>query len=167
MGSASGKGDGGPAPDPRIRELLLPGDTDRSMPIMLVRAREAFMSHFKPGLAAAGISEQQWRVIRVLREESGLEAHVVAARAAVLPPSLTRITNSLEGRGILERHTSLTDRRRLYLSITPKGIRLMDELVADAKEAYFELIERFGLDRFEMLFQLLSDMAKLGAKEPK
>ena len=41
---------------------------DRSLPIMLLRAREAVMKRFRPMLKAHGLSEQQWRVLRVLNE---------------------------------------------------------------------------------------------------
>ena len=53
--------DGKPAADgPETRSIR------RSVPIALIRAREAVMAHFRPLLAQRGYTEQQWRVLRVL-----------------------------------------------------------------------------------------------------
>ncbi len=59
----------------------------RSLAIGLLRAREAVMSHFRPILAAHDVTEQQWRVIRVLAEAGMLDASEVAEKAFILAPS--------------------------------------------------------------------------------
>src|SRR5438105_334324 len=38
----------------------------QSLPMALLRAREAVMRHFRPSLQAAGLTEQQWRTMRAL-----------------------------------------------------------------------------------------------------
>ena len=45
---------------------------NRSLPMALLRAREAVMKKFIPSLRENGLSSQQWRVIRALNEEQGL-----------------------------------------------------------------------------------------------
>ena len=76
---------------PPLEDTLLPLDTRRSLPIALLRARETVMHRFRPLLASHDLTEQQWRVIRVLGETSPLDASDVAERACILAPSLTRI----------------------------------------------------------------------------
>src|SRR6218665_2043626 len=83
--------------------VLLPHNTRRSLPMSLLRAREAVMSKFRPMLARHDVTEQQWRVIRVLGEASPLDATEVAERASILAPSLTRIIKALEDRGFITR----------------------------------------------------------------
>lgn len=151
--------------DPQHKDLALPGDAERSLPVMLIRARDAVMSHFKPLFLANRISEQQWRVMRVLRDVERLEAHEVAARAAVLSPSLSRIARTLEARGILARTAGTADRRQLYLSMTPKGHELMALIVGETTAAYVAFVERFGRERLDTLFEMLADLSKLGAEE--
>lgn len=146
-------------------DLMLPRDTSRSIVIMTLRAREAVMSRFRPVLAAHDLSEQQWRVLRVLGEASELEAHEAAARASVLPPSLTRILRSLEERGLVTRRSCTSDRRRLFLSITPSGIDLVVLLTAEGAGSYADLVERFGRERLDHLLDMLADLSKLGRKE--
>src|SRR5438045_2920852 len=89
----------------------------RSLTIGLLRAREAVMSHFRPILASHNVTEQQWRVIRVLWEEGTLDASEVADKASILAPSLTRMIRSLEERGFIAKHKDKADGRRVLLRI--------------------------------------------------
>ena len=38
----------------------------RNLPRLLLQAREAVMAHTRPSLREHGLSDQQWRVLRVL-----------------------------------------------------------------------------------------------------
>ncbi len=43
--------------------------TNRSLPIALLRARETVMGPIRDMLATSGVNEQKWRVLRVLQEQ--------------------------------------------------------------------------------------------------
>jgi len=49
------------------------------------------MVHFRPLLAREGISEQQWRVLRTLFQNPGMDATGLARECQVLSSSLTRM----------------------------------------------------------------------------
>ena len=63
----------------------------RNLPRLLLQARESVMAHTRPSLREHGLSDQQWRVLRVLNEGGALDAAELAARANILAPSLTRM----------------------------------------------------------------------------
>ena len=115
---------------------LMPRDTRRALPIALLRAREAVMARFRPLLHARDVTEQQWRVIRVLAEESPLDASAVADRACVLAPSLTRIIKALEERALISRERNTGDGRRISLAIAPAGMVLIRDLTPDIQAVY-------------------------------
>ena len=142
-------------------DLLLPRNTRRSVPIMLLRAREAVMSRFRPLLIAHDLSEQQWRVLRVLGEVESLEAREVAERACVLAPSLTRIVKALEERGLIARRIHPKDRRQILLSVTPRGVELLSVLTHEASTGYAEFAEKFGAERIDILLDMLADLVDL------
>ena len=79
-----------------VDEAPAPRETARALPIALLRAREAIMSRFRPFVAAAGFTDPQWRVLRVLDEQSPLDPTEIAERASILMPSLSRILRDLE-----------------------------------------------------------------------
>ena len=98
-----------------------PRERRRSLAIGLLKAREAVMSHFRPILADHDVTEQQWRVLRVLAEAGMLDASEVAEKAFILAPSLTRMLRSLEERGLISRHKDEADGRRVLLRLAPAG----------------------------------------------
>jgi homoprotocatechuate degradation regulator HpaR len=133
--------------------------TRRSLPITLLRAREAVMSHFRPMLARHDVTEQQWRVIRVLHEAGTLDASEVAERAFILAPSLTRMIRSLEERGFISKHKDSADGRRVLLKIAPAGSAIIHEVMPDSRKIYEDLENRFGKERMETLLKLLDELA--------
>ncbi|MBI1619367.1 homoprotocatechuate degradation operon regulator HpaR [Aquamicrobium zhengzhouense] len=142
-------------------DALLPRDTRRSLPIALLRAREAVMSRFRPVLAEQDVTEQQWRVIRVLAEENPLDATELAERACILAPSLTRILRSLEERGLIVRERDQLDGRRLLLSLSAKGMEIIYAVSPASKDVYADLEARYGRKRLDDLLDMLGDLAAL------
>ncbi|MBI1659043.1 homoprotocatechuate degradation operon regulator HpaR [Brucella abortus] len=143
------------------QDVLLPRNTRRSVPIALLRAREAVMSHFRPMLAQHDITEQQWRVIRILAETDIVDASEMAERAFILAPSLTRIIRSLEERGIITKTRDENDGRRVLLQITPAGLAIIKEVAPESRLIYQIIEERFGRERIDQLLDMLDDLAAI------
>lgn len=138
--------------------------TRRSLPMSLLRAREVVMAQFRPILAQHGVSEQQWRVIRVLGEQSPLDATELAERASILAPSLTRIIKALEERSLITRGKVEGDGRRVMLSIAPKGQVLISEVSPESSAIYDDVQRRIGHERYEQLLDLLEGLIDLEKK---
>jgi homoprotocatechuate degradation regulator HpaR len=140
---------------------MIPPDTRKSLPIALLRAREAVMAGFRPVLAAHAVTEAQWRVLRVLAEAGPLDATDLAARATVLPPSLTRMLRALEERGLIARTGDAGDARRLRIEITGPGRAFIAAVAPDSAEVHARIEAAFGPDRTRALLALLDDLAAL------
>src|SRR4051812_14407650 len=121
------------ASEPAARQVPM-RDFSRSLPMSLLRAREAVMRQFRPSLRKHGLTEQQWRILRALAAIEAAEVTELARTAFLLGPSLSRILRDLEARNLIERKTAKTDLRRGVISISEKGLRLM-EIVAPSSEA--------------------------------
>ena len=93
--------------------------TKRSLPIALLRAREEVMVPIRSMLAQSGVTEQKWRVLRVLEEIGEVEPTIIASEACLHLPSLSRILKSMEADGLIQRKEDLEDRRK-RLSVSPK-----------------------------------------------
>lgn len=144
-----------------------PRDTRHSLPMALLRAREAVMSRFRPLLAEHDINEQQWRVVRVLAEVDQLDATEVAGRANILAPSLTRMIRSMTDRGLIQRAKDASDGRRVMLSIAPKGQELLAKASPASTAIYRQLEADYGAERLDHLIEMLIDLADLGANLPE
>ena len=143
------------------QDAFLPRNIRRSLPIALLRAREAVMGHFRPMLAEHNITEQQWRVIRILAEAGTVDASEMADKAFILAPSLTRIIRSLEERGIIAKAKDENDGRRVLLQITPAGLAIINEVAPESRLIYDKLEKHFGRERIEQLLDMLDELSTL------
>ena len=108
--------------------------TSRSLPIALIRAREGVMIPIREMLSETGITEQQWRVLRVLSEHGVLDTKSLAERSCLLLPSLTRIAATLRGKGLISQTRDEQDRRRQFVEITPEGQSIIDTNASRASD---------------------------------
>lgn len=129
--------------------------TRRSLTITLLRAREAVMGKFRPMLAEYDVTEQQWRVLRALAEQSPLDATEACERAVILAPSLTRIIKTLEDRKLITRGKFANDGRRAQLAITPSGLALVESVMPVRRTIYDELEKRYGAAEMDRLIDML------------
>jgi homoprotocatechuate degradation regulator HpaR len=125
----------------------------------LLRARESVMENFRPMLARHDVTEQQWRVIRVVAEAGQLDATEVSTRASILAPSLTRMIRTLEQRKFIRRKKDARDGRRVILEIAPAGLALIHKASPESLAIHAELEQRFGREKLDALLDLLEDLA--------
>ncbi|MEZ5538023.1 MAG: homoprotocatechuate degradation operon regulator HpaR [Thiolinea sp.] len=140
---------------------------ERSLPMSLLKAREAVMKKFIPHLRAHELTAQQWRVLRALYDESdGLEMTELSERCYLLMPSLSRIIQNLHGRQLLNRRISAKDQRRSIISITETGRELVKVMSAESESRYDHITDVFGYGKLELLYELLDELVeKLEAAE--
>jgi len=144
---------------PMVSKQLKPNrlpPTSRSLPISLIRAREGIMSPIRDMLAESGITEQQWRVLRVLAEHGPQSTSAVAELACLLLPSLTRIAQKMQDKGLIKLSRDDTDRRRQTISITPAGQQIIDDNVLHAADIVRGFKHRLGAEKYEQLLDLLA-----------
>lgn len=107
-----------------------------SINISLIQAREALMTQFRPILNQANITDQQWRIIRLLAENGTLDFQDLANQACILRPSLTGILTRLEKAGLVVRLKPSNDQRRVFLKLTAEGEKLYEEIGEEVDERY-------------------------------
>lgn len=148
-----------------IDGFFQPKDTNRSLPIALLRTREAIMARFRPMLTRHGLTEQQWRVIRVLAEQDEIEVAQLAQRSSILGPSLSRILKNLEAEGLVRKRKDRSDGRVFWLSLEKKGTALIKRVQPDSEAIYRNLESRLGVERIDALLDSLNEIAELIALE--
>ena len=133
--------------------------TTRSLPFLLLKARESTVAPIRGMLADTDLTEQQWRVLRVLAEFGPQDASHVADRACLLISSLTRIAQTMRAKGLISETQDLNDRRRKNLAITDKGVEIIERNRAEAGEIAKRFKKRLGDEEFELLLDLLAKIA--------
>src|SRR6185295_7648863 len=113
----------------------------RNLPRLLLQARESLMVRTRPRLREHGLSDQQWRVLRVLGECGTVETGRVAREAFILGPSLTGVLARMERDGLIFRERDPLDQRRTVVTASDKGMALVHTLSATI-EAHYQMMER-------------------------
>ncbi len=138
---------------------------DESLPMALMRAREAVMRRFRPILAEHDLTEQQWRVLRALDHADGVDRPItvgeLADRTYLLGPSLSRMLVALEERDLIGRAADADDARRSTITITAAGRRLVAAIAPRSEMVYDEISDRLGAEDLERLYELLSRTAAI------
>lgn len=132
--------------------------TSRSLPISLLRARERVMGPIRAMLSDVGITEQQWRVLRVLEESGATEPTRIAEQACLLLPSLTRILQKLEEKALIARRPDKADRRKQIVEITPKGRDVIMANLETSLALMNAVRDRMGAEKYEALLDLLNEL---------
>lgn len=129
---------------------------DDSLPLRLLKAREAAMGFFRPMLQEIPLTEQQWRVIRALNEFEELESKQLAELCCILSPSLTGIINRLEQQGYISRRKSPEDQRRILISLTDMAKEMFARMSPRVEARYKEMTEQFSQADMKALEDLLT-----------
>jgi homoprotocatechuate degradation regulator HpaR len=129
---------------------------DDSLPLRLLKAREAAMGFFRPMLQEVPLTEQQWRVIRALNEFEELESKQLAELCCILSPSLTGIINRLEQQGYISRRKSPEDQRRILISLTDMAKEMFARMSPRVEARYKEMTEQFSHADMKALEDLLT-----------
>ena len=127
----------------------------RSLPMSLLRAREAVMRQFRPSLRNHELTEQQWRILRALASVETIEVTELAWVAFLLGPSLSRILRDLEARHLIERRAAKADLRRGVVSISAKGLKLIEAVAPSSEAIYAAITRRYGARKLAALQDML------------
>ncbi|CCF95813.1 homoprotocatechuate degradation operon regulator HpaR [Ralstonia solanacearum] len=129
----------------------------RNLPHLLLRARETFMTRFRPLLREHGITEQQWRVLRTLNDTGDMEPNQLADACLILSPSLTRMLAAMEQADMIVRTRSAVDQRRQLISLTPKSRGFLADVEPQVDAAYADLEHLLGRTRLEALYRVVDE----------
>lgn len=96
----------------------------------LLRTADDSKRYVSKVLEPAGVTVQQYNVLRILRGagSEGLPTLAVGERMLERTPGVTRLIDRMERKGWVERTRCTEDRRRVWCKITERGLDLLEEL---------------------------------------
>jgi homoprotocatechuate degradation regulator HpaR len=129
-----------------------------SLPMMLYRAIDVVMPRFRSIFKEVGLTEQQWRVLRVLWEIEEISHNELSELTLISPPSLVGVLDRLRTLQLVERRRSARDRRIVYVASTQQGRDLREQLLPAVQQAYFELRDAVDDDVWRNLLDGLEEL---------
>ena len=119
------------------------------------------MTHFRPALNDIGLTEQQWRIIRILAQDGELESTHLAEKACILKPSLTGIIGRLCDMDLVLRRRGDTDLRFVYIYLAKGGEEIFKKMSVEMETRYQNIHQQIGDEKMSKLLELLREVQKL------
>jgi DNA-binding MarR family transcriptional regulator len=127
----------------------------------LVRDTErAFRRALQIRLAPYGVPFGHWSFLRILWENDGLTQKELSARAGVIEPTTFAAMKAMEALGYIHRQQLPTNRKNVYVCLTPEGRALKDVLVPLAEET--NRISSIGIAQADMALARRVLLAMIG-----
>ena len=105
-------------------------------------------------------SSSQYEILRILsKEKTPIRTRALAEKASTAVPGLTGVLNRLQDNGLVKRTVFTDDRRVILVSITIKGMELLQSLDAPLQNLQHELVEALTTNEMEQLTTLLKKLA--------
>ena len=101
---------------------------DQSLPMILHRTLDLVMPRYRELFTKYDLTEQQWRVLRVLWATQRVTVANLSSRTLLPAPSLVGIIDRLEKKGLVTRLRSVEDRRVVFVVATAQGRSLGKEV---------------------------------------
>jgi homoprotocatechuate degradation regulator HpaR len=138
-----------------------PAIAHRTLPLLLLRAREDVIARFRPILHAHGVTEQQWRILRALAESEprALEPRQICDLCTLSSPSLTGVLSRMDHLRLVARRRVDADQRRLLVSLTPKSRAIVRRMAPLVEREYLALEAAVGQDLVQDAYALLDRMS--------
>lgn len=97
----------------------------------LVRTADALLAEFeRRRRSIADLSASAFQALAILEgADEPLAAHVIAERLLVSSASMTSLLDTLERRGLIERHDHPDDRRKVLIRLTDKARVIVDQML--------------------------------------
>jgi homoprotocatechuate degradation regulator HpaR len=130
----------------------------RNLPLLMLQAREHVIGRFRPVLNAHGITEQQWRIVRVLLDAGALEPREIGELCRLSSPSLAGVLARMEEIGLVNRRRLKHDQRRVRVSLTPRSRALASRIAPRIEAVYARVEELLGKEFCEYLYGALDDL---------
>ena len=112
---------------------------ESSLPMVLYHTLDAVMPPFRGIFASFGLTEQQWRVLRVLWERDARPLLALSEKTLIQAPSLVGVVDRLQRDGLVERRRSRTDRRVVRICLTARSKALKSRVTPLVDAAYSRL----------------------------
>jgi len=133
----------------------------RNLPLLLLQARESVIAHFRPVLQAHGLTEQQWRIVRLLLEAGPLEPRQIGQLCRISSPSLAGVLARMDEVGLVRRERLPEDQRRVKVSLTARSRALAAAMAPKIEAVYQALEAHIGRDFIDRFYATLGELIGL------
>jgi homoprotocatechuate degradation regulator HpaR len=132
-----------------------------NFPQRLLAVRESLISHFRPIINYLGVTEQQWRVLRILEEHDQMEPREIAHLCQFSSASMTGVLARMAALGLIERSPMAGDQRRVVVRLSQHGYEILSKGGPLIDAQYQNIEQAYGTEIFNDLLRVLDELNEL------
>ena len=126
---------------------------------LLGQANHALYKEFDGQVRAAGLTSIEWRVLATLHDGEPLTVSQLAQDVLSKQPTVTKLVQRMVRQGWLALQGDSADQRRVLVSATAAGRRLVRPLINQARAHEARVLRQFGADEKAALRKLLAKLS--------
>ena len=131
-----------------INEVPSFGDT---LPMQLYRTLDAIMPEYRNLFAKNNLTEQQWRILRVLWADNNITVAKLSEKTLLPAPSLVGILDRLVNKDLINRSRSKKDRREVEITLTQNGRKLQEAVAQRVLEIHTKLKSKVSISEWNQM----------------
>jgi DNA-binding MarR family transcriptional regulator len=139
---------------------------DKNPGFLFRRMQQVSVSLFLDRLREFDITPLQYTILRIIREQPGIDQISVASRAVLDASTVKDIVARLESKGLLKRKTGEQDRRTRSMSLTRAGDKLLAAVEQEVRQAQKELLAPLSRRDQSTLMRLLRTLLAAHEEPP-
>jgi MarR family transcriptional regulator, organic hydroperoxide resistance regulator len=149
-----------PVPTPEAvnemqRKLFSGRFADNHLSALLGRASVAISAEFHEDVRRYRMPIPHWRVLASLSDNRGISLSELAELTLFNQPTVTRLVQRLERKGLLRKSKDLRDRRIMRVFLTARGHQKVDQLIALAQDRQGRILKGLDADALKESLQYL------------
>ena len=133
---------------------------DDSLPMILNRTLDGVMPVYRELFAKYDLTDQQWRILRVLWASGKVTSVELSERTLLAPPSLVGIVDRLEKKGLVARLRSVQDRRVVHVTATAKGRALEKQVMPQVTKIHARIRGAVSQREWDAMARTLDKISK-------
>lgn len=130
----------------------------RNLPLLLLQARAQVIARFRPTLNANGITEQQWRIVRVLLDQDAMEPRQIGELCGISSPSMAGVLSRMEQLDFITRKRLEHDQRRVHVMLTARSRELAARMMPAIDATYERIEAQIGQEFAEHFYRTLDQL---------
>jgi DNA-binding MarR family transcriptional regulator len=150
------------APTKEIKQSCPSAALCKETTLSILRTADGIQRRLCEAMEPFGITAQQYNVLRIVRGagEKGIPSTSIAERMIEQSPGLTRLLDRLEGKKLVTRVRSTTDRRVVTCHFTKAAATLLEQMEEPVINTEQALMAATTTKKLTTLTELLADVRK-------
>ncbi|WP_010529188.1 MarR family winged helix-turn-helix transcriptional regulator [Lentibacillus jeotgali] len=128
--------------------------------VVLMKASKSVTEYVKKDISRYDMKTNDFAVLEALYHKGNLTVKQISEAVLINAGSMTYVIDKLESKGLLERKPCKDDRRAVYIHITDKGKKLMDDIFPKHQEAIEDLLQDLSVEEKKTVIDILKRIGK-------